>query len=191
LRIETTINNTRDFKVWRAPENQPEREPSWQTLRKGVADLHRRCQVSDAANERYGEALAATVVQEKLGEVFKGACRRVIKEGRSYRALNPWNEPDDRLLTFLGRGELAINGFRNKDLREVLAPGHNATLDQAGQRRLSAKATRWLGLLRAHGLIKKVSRTHRYVLTQRGQTFATALLSASATDVNKLMELAA
>jgi hypothetical protein len=191
LRVETTINNTRDFKVFRAPEKHPEREMSWQRLRKGVADLHRRCQISDASNERYGAALAAAAVEEKLGEVAKGACRRVLKDGRSHRALNPWNELDYKLLTFLGRGELALNGFRNKDLRAILEPEQSATLDEVHKRRLSAKATRCIGLLRAHGLIRKVSRTSRYVLTEQGRKFTTALLSASATDVKTLMELAA
>jgi len=191
LRVETTINNTRDFKVFRAPENHPEREPSWQPLRKGVADLNRRCQISDASNERYGAALAAAVVEEKLGEVACGACRRVVKDGRSHRALNPWNELDYQLLTFLGRGEWAINGFRNRDLRAVLGPGAGTESDPAQRRRLSAKATRCLSLLRAHGLIRKVSCTNRYVLSDLGRKFTTALLSASATDVKKLMELAA
>ena len=192
LRLETTINNTRDFKVFRAPENHSEREPSWLPLRKGVADLHRRCQISDASNERYGDALAAALVEEKLGEVVKGACRRVVKNGRSHRALNPWHELDYKLLTFLGRGELAINGFRNKDLRGILAPQRSAEApDQVARRRLSAKATRCIGLLRAHGLIRKVPRTSRYVLTDQGRKFTTALLSASATDIKTLMELAA
>ncbi len=191
LRIETTINDTREFKVFRAPEKRPDRDLSWQKLRKGVADLHRRCQISDASNERYGEALAAAVVEEKLGEVARGACRRVIKDGRSFRALNPWDELDYKLLTFLGRGELTINGFRNKDLREVLEPNQGARPDEVHKRRLSAKATRCLGLLRAHGLIRKVSRTSRYVLTGQGRKFTTALLSASAVDVKTLMELAA
>jgi hypothetical protein len=107
LRVETTINDTRDFKVYRTPENRPEADMSWQKLRKGVADLHRRCQISDAANERYGDALAAAVVEEKLGEVVKGACGRVRKDGRAYRALNPWNELDSKLLTFLANAGAA------------------------------------------------------------------------------------
>jgi hypothetical protein len=42
LQVETTINNTRQMKVFRASENDPDGPPSWQKLRKGVADLHRR-----------------------------------------------------------------------------------------------------------------------------------------------------
>lgn len=192
LRVETTINSTRDFKVWRAPENQPEREPSWQKLRKGVPDLNRRCQVSDASNERYGDALAAALVEEKLGEVVKGACQPVVtSKGRRYRALNPWSELDYKLLSFLARGELAINGLRNRDLRAALWPPQGEKPDEAQRRRLSGRATRLIGLLRAHGLIRKVSRTCRYVLTEQGRKFTTGLLSASTTGVKDLMELAA
>ncbi len=191
LRIETTINHTRDFKVYRAPENRPDAPLSWQRLRKGVADLNRRAEVSDASNERYGDALGAALVDEKLREVVQGACRRVVKSGRAHRALNPWSDLDYKLLVFLGRGELVLNGFRNRDVRAVLATSEETERDQMQRRRLSAKATRCLGLLRAHGLIRKVPRTSRYILTNQGRKFTAALLSASAVDVNKLMELAA
>jgi len=191
LRLETTINNTRDFKVYRTPENRPDAPLSWQKLRKGVADLHRRAQVSDAANERYGDALGAALVEEKLREVVQGACRRVVKNGRPHRALNPWSELDYKLLMFLGRGELALNGFRNRDVRAILATSNDDERDEQRRWRLSAKATRCLGLLRAHGLIRKVPRTNRYVLTEQGRKFTAALLSASAVEVSKLMELAA
>ena len=46
LRIETTINNTIGFKPFRAPEGKPEAASSWQRMRNGIADLHRRTQLS-------------------------------------------------------------------------------------------------------------------------------------------------
>jgi len=42
LRIETTLNNVRDLKVYRPKQGDPEGPCSWQRMRKGVADLHRR-----------------------------------------------------------------------------------------------------------------------------------------------------
>ena len=63
LRVETTINHPEEFKVWRAKENDPEQKNDWRDLRRAVADLPRRAQVSHAANERYLTALA--VVDEK------------------------------------------------------------------------------------------------------------------------------
>ena len=59
LRAETTINDPRDMKVFRPKADCESGERSWQKMRKGVADLHRRAEVSQRANERYLEALAA------------------------------------------------------------------------------------------------------------------------------------
>ncbi len=61
----------------------------WQKLRKGVADLHRRCELSQAANERYLEALAVVESPTPLGDLSGPLCHRMVKDGRRYRALNP------------------------------------------------------------------------------------------------------
>ena len=53
------IREPDDFKVYRATEGDPEGPKDWRPMRKGIADLHRRAVVSQAANERYLEALAA------------------------------------------------------------------------------------------------------------------------------------
>jgi hypothetical protein len=50
LRVETTINDARDMKVFRSKEGSAQGPKSWRRLRKGIADLHRRAQVSQAAN---------------------------------------------------------------------------------------------------------------------------------------------
>jgi hypothetical protein len=59
LRVETTIREPGEFKVYRTAEGDPEGPEKLRPLRLGVADLHRRAQVCQAANERYLEALAA------------------------------------------------------------------------------------------------------------------------------------
>ncbi len=46
LRVETTINDARAFKTFRAPEGEPEAPKRWLPMRKGIADLHRRAQIS-------------------------------------------------------------------------------------------------------------------------------------------------
>jgi len=190
LRIETTINHTRDFKVFRSPADDARRPPSWQQMRKGVSDLHRRCELSDQCNERYGEALASAQVQEKLQEVVTPACNRIRKDGQSYRGLNPWQEQDYQLLRFLAQGQQALNGFRNKDLRRWLYP-QSADADQRQRRRYAGRTTRSIKLLRVHGLIRKVAKENRYTLTAKGQKFASALMSASAVDIKGLTNLAA
>ncbi len=190
LRIETTINKTRDFKVYRHPDDDKNRPASWQKMRKGVNDLHRRCQVSDQCNERYGDALACAQVEEKLKEVVSPACNRIKKAGKNYRGLNPWQEQDYKLLTFLAKGENAISGFRNKDLRKWLYP-QSDKFEKHEQKRHSSRTTRLIKLLRVHGLIKKVAKENRYMLTTKGQKFTSALMTASAVDIKGLTKIAA
>ena len=191
LRLETTINNPRDFKVYRQPNDDPSQPMSWQKMRKGVSDLHRRAEVSQACNDRYAEHLASAGVTGTLQGIAGDTCKPVIKKARRHRALNPWSTGDHRLLQFIARGENSINGFRNRDMREYLYPEATESSDKAGRRKLSGRVTRHIRLLRAHGLVKKVARTTRYVLTAKGQKVSTAILTASAVEIQRLMDMAA
>jgi hypothetical protein len=187
LRVETTINRADKFKVYREGERDP--QMAWRPLRKGVADLHRRATVSRAANERYLEALAQVETDRPLGEVADTIFRRVKRKGRSYRALNPWASQDAPVLEAISDGAWEINGLSNRELRKRLFP---PALDQKEERRLAAKTTRLLALLRAHGLIKKVSaKTHRYRLSDRGRQITAAMHTARGTSFATLEKLAA
>lgn len=188
LRTETTINQPREFKVYRHPDDDTGRPASWQKMRKGVSDLHRRAEISQASNERYLDHLAAANIEETLKEVAGSICRRVHKDGKSYRAINPWNREDYQTLRFLARGECQINGFVNKQLRESL---YGKSKDDVHKKRQSGQATRRLRLLRAHGLIRKVPRSNRYQLTAKGRKVSSAILAASSVGTEKLMDMAA
>jgi len=190
LRVETTINNTRDFKVFRRPDDDDSRPASWQKLRKGVSDLHRRAHVSQASNERYLEHIATASFSATLEQTLSTICRRVKRNGRCFRALNPWGAEDFRMLQFLARGELHVNGFRNRNLRACLVPDID-TNDPYARLRASARISRRLALLRAHGLIKKIPKENRYLLTVKGRKVTAALLAASAADTQRLMEAVA
>ena len=122
--------------------------------------------------------------------ILSPACSQVRKNGRTYRGLNPFQQQDYLLLKFLTRGELAIHGFRNKDLRQLLYP-QSAPSHPRLRTRLAGRTTRRIRLLRVHGLIRKIKRENRYVLTPKGRQFSTALMTASATDIKALTEIAA
>ncbi len=94
---------------------------------------------------------------------------------RRHRGLRPFDPADATLLEAVSRGEFAISGFRNRDIRLVLE-GDMEDVDDL--RRASSRTSRKLSLLRAHGLIKKIPHTYRYELTIRGRTAITALLAA-------------
>ena len=73
--------------------------------------------------------------------------------------------------------ELVIT-VQDRDLRGLLYGGPAGS--PAEERRRSAAVTRQLRLLRGHGLIHKVPRTHRYVVSEAGRQALTALLAARA-----------
>src|SRR6266496_4722052 len=188
LRVETTINRAEELKVYRRKESEPNGPKAWRVLRRGVVDLPRRAQVSRAANERYLNALAAVDQSQPLRQQVEGLCRAVSKQGHRYRALNPWAQKDGRLLAAINRGEFVLNGFRNRDLRQLLFPGRHT---DKTLKRQAGFITRQLRLLRAHGLIKKVTGSHRYQLSKRARLVVTALLAAREADVHALTKLAA
>jgi hypothetical protein len=188
LRVETTINDAYGFKAFRPPEGKPDAQKNWRRMRKGVADLYRRAQVSQAANKRYLNALASVDDHRSLGELANRLCRPVTSNGRRVRALNPYAPKDGELLSAISRGEFTLNGFRNRDLRKLLFPLATAPGDQRAQ---AAAVTRKLALLRAHGLVRKIPSTHRYVLTVTGRAAVTALIAARNANANSLAKLAA
>jgi hypothetical protein len=192
LRVETTINEPRGFKVYRAKEGEPDGQKQWRVLRRGVADLHRRAEVSQGCNDRYQEALASVALPAALREVVEGVCRPATEpgpSGRRVRGLNPLGAADAVLLEAVGRPEHVVSGLRNRDVVAALYP--KAARDPAEARRLSARVSRLLRLLRGHGLIHKLPRTHRYQLSPRGREVITAVLAARAASVEALTAQAA
>src|SRR6185437_4473084 len=78
LRIETTINNVRRFKVRRKARRNGVQCMRWIPMRLGLADLGRRIEVSRAANERYLEALAVVQVPARASQLLDQVSRRLV-----------------------------------------------------------------------------------------------------------------
>ena len=188
LRVETTINDPWDLKVYRPKEGDPKGLKSWQRMRKGVADLHRRAVLSQKSNERYLAALAAADTTAPLNTLVQPICQPTDFQGRRVRALQPFSPSDQPLLAAVLRGEFALNGFRNRDMRVLLFGVSDASASEP--KRQAAKITRLIRLLRGHGLIQKVPKTHRYMLTDNGRQTLAALQIAQQASPQKLSQLA-
>lgn len=190
LRVETTINHPRSFKSFRHPDDDTQRPARWLKMRKGVADLHRRAEMSQRANERYLDSLSTSAGEATVYETISRVCHRHRRSGRSVRALNPWSDPDHPALQFLAQGEWSLNGFRNRDLCAWLAP---AASDQPAseRRKQTGRVSRLLRLLRSHGLIKKIPKTYRYEVTRKGRELSALIATTSTIQNTDLMELAA
>ena len=156
-------------------------------MRRNAADLHRRAEVSQKANERYLEALAGVGETKTVKELAAPLCQTVAevgKSGRKVRGLNPLEATDAALLTAISNPQWMLNGIRNRDLVCILYP--TATTDLLERRRRSTRVTRLISLLRDHALLQKVAKTHRYQVSATARTTILALLAAHATDPSKL-----
>ena len=181
LRIETTINDPRRFKVRRQVTRKGQLGMHWVPMRKGLADIVRRVEICRAANERYLEALAVVGRPQPIAQTFDPVSRRIVQAGRPYRALRPVSQEDAAVFRVLLRGEFLLQGFRNKDVRRGLDP--TAAKDPASRRKASGRISRLMRLLRAHGLIRKMPRTRYYRVTTKGQQVMTTALKLRATDL--------
>jgi len=190
LRVETTIGDPTDFKVFRPLHNKPHGKRQWLPLRKGVADLYRRAEVSQRSNHTYFNALAAMGDTTPCSKIFDTVSRPVTDCGRRVRALRLADPNDIALLEAIARGEFAISGFRNRDIRPQLYPAASTALP-AERPRLSARISRLLRILRAHGLIQKIQKTTRYRLTDHGHTLIAAIFATRNADITQLLSKAA
>jgi len=83
LRVETAINNPREFKVLRVVEGPDgRRRRRWMPMGKSVANAWRCFQVATAANGRCLDALAAAPLRGAGVDALDALCRPRTREGR-------------------------------------------------------------------------------------------------------------
>ncbi len=68
---ETTINQVKDFRVYRPVEGGAEDDLQWRPMRMGIADLHRRAEVSQKSNERLMDALASVDESRSSADIMR------------------------------------------------------------------------------------------------------------------------
>jgi hypothetical protein len=189
LRVETTVNQPEEFKVYRRKEGDTKGPQAWREMRRGIADLPRRARVSQQCNQRYLAALASVEASPRLEELAARLERPTRWKGKRVRGLHPFSGPDSTLFQVVSRGEWTLCGFRNGDLQRYLF-SHQATSVEEKRCR-SAWVSRQIRLLRAHHLIQKVPHENRYRVTAFGRQAITTVLAARQAVVNDLNPKAA
>jgi hypothetical protein len=166
LRIETTINNPREFKVLRSAD-ETGGSPRWCPMTKGVANFWRYAEVAHAANGRLLEALSRVPLTGEAVAELDNLCQPAASAaGARVAAFNPVALATVALFAAVLSGDFSINGFRNRDLQGKLYPA--AATDAAEATRRTHRTSRLIAKLRGHGLISKVKNARLYRITARG-----------------------
>jgi hypothetical protein len=181
LRVETTINYPRRFKFRRHKLTEDGYQFQWLPMRKGVADIARRVEISRAANERYFQALAVVGDKTPSRKIMDSVSKRVQTSFGNFRALRPISPEDAALFSAILNGANYLQGVRNSDLRALLHP--DVARDREKRRKAAAKITRQLRLLRGHRLIYRVQHTHYYRVTTKGQQVMSTAIRFRETDI--------
>jgi hypothetical protein len=166
LRIETTINNPREFKVLRVIDQNGEKHPRWRPMGKSVEHFWRYAQVADGANRRLIDALANAPLTGEATQELDELCRSRDRDGTRVARFNPVDA--DAVLLFIAvlSGEFAITGFRNRNLQAKLFD--TAPPDNREARRRTHQTSRLIAKLRGHRLIAKIGTSRLYRVTARG-----------------------
>jgi len=168
LRIETVINQSGEFKVFRECQHRDgSTSKGWYAMCKGVGNLHHYQRHALACNQRYLEALAPVDDPTPGYDDLETLTEPKREQGRSYAGFNPARQEEVRLFAAVLAGDNIGKGFRNKDIRLALYDG---VKDKRRRQRQSAAIGRMLNRLHVRGLVKKVPRTRLWRMTDRGRT---------------------
>lgn len=159
LRIETTVNDVSQFKVYREVKHRDGTAVmKYAPMPKSIYSLAALQTALKAANRRYLEFISALDDPSDGIRKLEQVTRPVTIKDRSFSGFNFFATADLKLFEFLARGEHQIAGFYHKTLQKFFPE----------QSRY--KLSRTLKRLRVHGLIKKAGKTYKYYVTRMGKT---------------------
>jgi hypothetical protein len=175
LRIETTINNSREFKILITDETiRGEKKRRWKYMNKGVANMWRYYQVATSANNRYLEALSHVKCKGEVSKELDTLCRSIKRNGKRYSKFNPHTKKDYNLFKAVINGDHIINGFRNRDICNKIYNEKKVSSDETKRR--CTRISRSIAKLRGHGLISKVRNSYLYRVTKKGYRIFSAII---------------
>ena len=165
LRIETTVNNVSFFKQYRQVQHRDGTSTTrWAPMKKTIYSLPPLQETLYEANQRYLKFISAVATPEVGVEKLHRLAETQVENDHRFKGFNLLSEEDAALFRTLLRGEFTISGFSAKELRQLFADKNPGQM------------TRLLRRLRAHGLIKKVSKRYKYYLTEFGRQATTMAL---------------
>lgn len=185
LRIETTINNSRAFKI--------HTQGKWLPMGKSISNMYRIAEISKKCNERYLNSLAVLNCNTNIDKEIESLCHTKTTKltskisdckPRPYGAFNLLRDSTCKLFNTLMNGAYSITGFTRKEITQSLINIKAfKTSELNNMKKLVGKVTRLLAKLRAHGLITMYPKTFKYRVTQKGQEIISRILLFKKMDI--------
>ena len=170
LRIEMTINDPKEFKVYKDVRHRDGTySRRWVPMGKSIANLYRYAEISKAANKRFLYSMHDIVPEKSIEKEINGVCGRKTVKNRTFTGFNVWSAETFRLFETISDGRYLIRGFTNRDIRRRLYP-------DLPDEETCGKTSRIFAKLRAHGLIRKIPHSRRYLVSSKGRRIMGALI---------------
>lgn len=187
LRFEMTMNNPSKYRAFRHKEGFKEGDPRFLLpLRKGIADINLRAQISDNKLNNFINHMAALKDRNPVKDLFSPVVTPFVRKGKKIRSLDITGK-DKPLLLAISDPLFDVDYITNKALQKKLIASDWAK-GKSGKK-LSARISRNIRLLRDHALIRKVPGQRKYLLTEKGKKITAALNAALSACTEELLKL--
>jgi hypothetical protein len=167
LRIEITFNNVSELKAYREVQQKDGRTvKKLAVLKKSIYSTGHLVRIAKAVTKRYVDFLSKMEDNSKSVQQLRDITERKTENQKNYKGFNPLNRYDSILFEILLNGAFIANGFTNKKIKLAL-------VDRLNQKWNTAKVSRLFKRLRVFGLIKRVHKSYKYFLTEKGRILTT------------------
>jgi hypothetical protein len=171
LRIEITINNVSEIKVNReVQQRNGHKVVKLASMKKSIYSLDQVIFFSNCVISRYLDFLSKMLNTTKGIKELRQMTERITEKGKNYKGFNPLHREESIIFEELVNGGSFVNGFTNKVLRTSLSK----RLEDG--KWTPSKVSRLLKRLRVFGFVHKISKSYKYILTEKGRLLITLCL---------------
>lgn len=168
LRIEVTINNVSAIKVHRDVEQKNgETVNKLAPMKKSIYSMLHVVEFAKTAISRYLDFLAKMENRDKGAKELRRLTERKTENNKNYKGFNPFNSEESLIFETIVKAGFIAFGFTNKQLRQALAQNKEPVIYNC------SKMSRLLKRLRVFGLVKKVKKSYKYFLSEKGRLLVT------------------
>lgn len=171
LRIEMTVNDPKEFKIYKEVNHRDgTTSKRWVPMGKSISNLYRYAEISKAANKRFLDSMCNIIPVRSIEKEVNGICSKKVVRGRTYTGYNVWSPETFQLFETISDGKYLVRGFTNQEIRRAMNKKEPDTSKERG------RMTRTLAKLRAHGLIRRIPHSRRYLVSDKGRRVLGALI---------------